>query len=312
MRYYPMLASTGTRELLSNPDYVFEAKLDGIRCIAEIDGYDIILWSRTGKDITEQFPDVVAALTHLAGRNVDIVLDGEIIVESALGAGLIPICDFQALQTRLQRLDNIHASMSEAPAKYVPFDLLSYEGVGQCNFPWHYRRAIMDALNHRGGIPTPTVCINNLMAEKLFDTYTQAGVEGFIAKKRDSIYKGGTRSKDWLKIKPMLDTVAWIGGITHGTGRRAPYFGGFLLGHGIPGDMIYIGTVGSGLTDAMLLEYTAAMRALWTTTCPFIGSLKIPDVKYWVLPTYRAHVKFQEWTNDRKMRFPTLITVEKL
>lgn len=303
-----MLASPGSLSDLDNPDYIFEIKLDGIRCIAHISDR-IKLTSKTNKDITPSFPDIVDDLSPLTGRDVDIVLDGEIVTKS--GNPLIPISDFQRLQTRLQRITDIDAAIAAVPAEYIAFDLLSYEGVDQTMCAWYERRRMLESIASPMRLPL-TAYVKHTQAKALFDLYTAKGVEGFMAKHRLSKYHPGTRSKEWRKIKPMLQTTAWVVGVTHGYGRRKDFFGGLVLAN----DKIeYIGVVGSGLVDEQLAEMMTELRFSPVSPLTIDRTNKVRqspgDVKYWCFPTYRATVQYQELTKDGKLRFPSLKSLEK-
>lgn len=305
---HPMLASPGTLSDLDNPDYIFEIKLDGIRCVATITDR-IKLTSKTNKNITDHFPDIVDQLSPLTGRDVDIVLDGEIVTKS--DNPLIPISDFQRLQTRLQRIADLDAAIAAVPAEYIAFDLISYEGVNQTRLPWHTRRNRLVSIASPMRLPV-TAWVDYTQARKLFDLYTKQGVEGFMAKHRTSPYVLGTRSKEWRKIKPMLETTAYVGGITHGTGRRKDWFGGLVLGaqrRSAPWNVLdFIGVVGSGLTDELMVRFHQDAGFLYRPTSPFLDT-KIDNVKYWLEPEWVATVKYQEKTKDGRLRFPTLISL---
>lgn len=302
---HPMLASPGTLDDLDNPDYIFEIKLDGIRCIAHISDR-IRLTSRTNKDITTHFPDIVDQLSPLSGRDVDIVLDGEIVTKS--DNPLVPISDFQRLQTRLQRITDLDAAIAAVPAEYIAFDLLSWEGVDQTRLPWHTRRNRLVSIASPMRLPV-TAWVDYTQARKLFDLYTKQGVEGFMAKHRTSPYVLGSRSKEWRKIKPMQTVYPWICGVTHGYGRRKNLFGGLILGMEMPhGKLEFIGIAGSGLTDDQMVDLYVQLT--FQSECPL--NLDVPDdVKYWCAPTHTATIQYQELTKTGKLRFPSVKSVEK-
>lgn len=303
---HPMLASPGTLEDLNNPDFIYEIKLDGVRCIATISDR-IRLTSRTNKDITNSFPDIVDQLSPLCGRDVDIIFDGEIVTKS--DNVFVPISDFQRLQTRLQRITDIDAAIAACPAEYIAFDLLSYEGVDQTLQPWHSRRNRLVPIASSIQLPI-TVWVDHTLAPALFELYTEKGVEGFMAKHRSSKYYPGTRSKEWRKIKPMRETTAWICGITHGYGRRKELFGGLVLGQfklTPKTGLEFIGVVGSGLTDELMKELSSTL--VYQTENPLTQT--VADVKHWCTPTHIATCQYQELTKDQKLRFPSLKSVEK-
>lgn len=311
MKYYPMLASQGSLNDLSRDELVFEPKLDGIRCVAHVDHSGALLYSRTGKNITAQFPDVEMALRS----SMPLVLDGEIIVRDVHGRE--GACDFQVLQTRIQRKEAVAETALEAPAEFIAFDCLQVGYIPIIDKPWWHRRENLDFLCQKAGIQT-SLCMDSVTASLRWQSLIENGCEGVMAKGRQSLYVPGTRSKSWLKIKPMLEGEFVIGGITWGYGRRKELFGGLVLGEYQrdlrtlqPEPLItFVGVVGSGLTDALMYDLLySKLQARKQPT--FYNWAAIDDVKHWVEPDFVAQVKFQEWTNDKKLRFPTLISVDR-
>lgn len=321
MQFHPMLASQGKLEDLAREDFIFEHKMDGIRCIAEFaknSSYSyaqITLWSRSGKNITAQFPDVVDQL-RASGIDDDLILDGEIICPRLVGSNP-HVSNFQVLQTRLQRVKDIESIAIEAPAHFVAFDLLQLGGMSLIDGPLWRRKELLAEICQQRQIST-TICMNSVTATLQWDNLIAAGHEGLVAKERNSIYLPGTRSKSWLKIKPMFEGNFIIGGITHGYGRRKGLFGGLVLGEAPHarlksgthfGVMEFVGVVGSGLTDVDLARLAKELQPI--PISPFLPD-PIDNVQHWVDPSHIAKVSYQEWTKDHKLRFPSLISVSRL
>lgn len=314
--YYPMLASPGTVDDLSKSNYIFEPKLDGIRCIALISGGlgSPILLSRTHKNISQQFPDVIAQLRRI---RTSCVLDGEIIVRDLDAGRSAYACDFQALQTRLQRIDSITENAIETPAEFIAFDCLESSGFPLIGTPWSNRRYELDLICQHYSTPT-TIVMDSKTALAQWPRLIDDGCEGFMAKERGSRYVCGTRSKEWLKIKPYQESEFIVGGITHGYGRRANLFGGLIVGDA-PYARIKAGThfgvmefraiVGSGLTDADMARLLAEFKIV--PNSPFLPD-PIPNVKHWVDPDHIARVRFQDVTREGRLRFPSLVSLSRL
>lgn len=272
-----MLASPSSEAeldaLQASAQYLFECKYDGVRCLAHLGSDKIVLRTRAGKDITPQFPDILADLVPIQKSAPNTVLDGEIIVYENDKELLSPP-SFQRLQTRIQRKTNIVEYIAEYPAHYKVFDVLALNGVDLCNKPYVERRNVLSTLFARfhGAFDFSATSVHG---RTLFDFGTKHGYEGIIAKLKTSTYIQGTRSSSWLKIKPTQRAIVEVIGMTRGTGRRAKYFGALITNQGL---------VGTGFTDTDLEHIT-----------------NVPEYPF------KIEVEFQERTKDNKMRFPSFI-----
>ncbi|MEO6605051.1 MAG: ATP-dependent DNA ligase, partial [Aeromicrobium sp.] len=244
----PMLATLGgVGDLDEESDWAFEMKWDGIRAIAVVDGDDIGLFTRKGNDVTVAYPEVVAALGAL--ELDDSILDGEIVALNNDGAP-----DFGLLQQRmgLTKPAEIEAASERVEATYMVFDLLSFDGQGMRNDQYVDRRAALLKLDVDDGhtILVPPAYDGTLA--KAIASSKKLGLEGVIAKRRESRYVGEKRSSSWIKIKHQRMQEVVIGGWKGGNGSRAGMIGSLLLG--IPGDdgLQYIGKVGTGFTQRAL------------------------------------------------------------
>ncbi len=132
------------------------------------------------------------------------------------------------------------------------------------------------------------------------------GLEGIMAKRADSIYQEGRRSRDWLKIKLRQRQEAVIGGFTRPRGSRQK-FGALVLGVYEGGDLVYVGHTGGGFDAQSLAEVHAAMQPLVRANCPFQRRPKTNAPATWVEPRLVCEVTFQEWTSDGIMRQPIFL-----
>ncbi|HUN74801.1 MAG TPA: DNA ligase D [Steroidobacteraceae bacterium] len=294
----PMLAMTGERPR-SDPEWLFEPKLDGYRALAFVEGSTVRLQSRRGLDLTALFPEIVA---DLAAQLIDrMVLDGEIV---ALGADGRP--SFNALQNRAQLKDTTEIARAErsTPAAFVCFDLLHFGGVNLRGATYVDRRRYLAQCL----LPSSRVQLIHAGddAERLYTAALQAGYEGIVAKRRDGIYQPGRRTSSWLKMKPVRSAEFVIGGFTQGKGEREP-LGALLLGYWEADQLRYAGHAGSGLNAASLEELSRRTRQLTRKTSPFAEKPPIHRPTSWLEPQLVAEVNFAEWTPAGLLRAPVFL-----
>ena len=291
----PMLAMTG-ESARSDPDWLFEPKLDGYRVIAFVAGGTVRLQSRRGIDLTAQFPEIVTELAALGGEQM--ILDSEIV---ALGPEGQP--SFNALQNRAQRRGDkdIADAQRQTPAVLVCFDLLHFAGVNLRGAPYVQRRRYLSQ------VLLPSAHIQLIHAgkdaEALYAAAIASGYEGVVAKRRDSLYQPGQRVAAWRKVKPVRSGEFVIGGCTQGKGARAS-LGALLLGYWEDGSLKYAGHVGSGLDDAAIAALTQRTRELKAKRSPFAQKPPIHRPTTWLQPRLVAEVNFIDWTPAGLLRAP--------
>ena len=273
-----------TDERFSDPDWVFERKLDGIRAIATRDGDEIRLVSRNDLSLAGRFPEIVEAFAQ-ATRH-DAVVDGEIVAFEGATTS------FARLQQRGER---------PVPVFYYVFDLLHLDGRDTTPLPLRERKALLrDAVTTRGG-PIRLTPHRNGDGESLFAEACEKGWEGLIAKRADAPYAHG-RSRDWLKMKCSAEQELVVGGFTAPRGGRED-LGALLLGHYEDGRLRYAGKVGTGFTRAMLADLAARLEPLRRDSSPFTDAVPGRELT-WVEPRLVAQVAFTEWTRDGRLRHP--------
>ena len=298
--FLPMLAASGSIAKLGTDDlWAFELKWDGIRAIARVEHGELTLTSRNRIDLTASYPEL-AALVSAVG--VDAVLDGEIVALDPDGKP-----SFGTLQTRmnLSRDAEIRSAMASTPVRFIAFDLLAADGVTLTKQSYDERREALVRLV----TPAPAVQVpasfDGTAAEALAATQ-QLGLEGIIAKRRDSRYTAGRRSEDWQKIKHHRAQEVVVVGWRPGNGRRAAVVGSLLLSVPEGKKLRYVGRVGTGFTDRELLEITARLAPLECVNTP---AVEVPDADasdaHWVAPKLVAEVEFTEWTAAGRLRQPS-------
>jgi bifunctional non-homologous end joining protein LigD len=294
----PMLAETDVTPR-SNPEWLYEPKLDGYRVIAFVRDTSVHLQSRRGIDLTAVFPEITADLALQA--NGQMVLDGEIVALDTNGRP-----SFNALQNRVQlkTAGDIATAQRESPAVLVCFDLLHFGGVNLRGAPYvDRRRYLSQCLLPSTHIQLIHVASN---AEQLYAAATASGFEGIVAKRKNSLYQPGKRSNAWLKIKTTQTAEFVVGGYTKGKGAREP-LGALLLGFWNGGKLHYAGHVGSGLTADIIETIAKRTAELARKQPPFAEKVPLHRPTKWLEPELVVEVTFQDWTPDGMLRAPVFI-----
>ena len=275
-----------TSERFSDPAWIYERKLDGIRCIAVRDGSKTTLWSRNDLSMNARYPEVAEAI---AGQSrTRFALDGEVVA-------------FDGDQTSFTKLTR--RAREYVPVFYYVFDLLWLDGEDVRTLPLRERKVLLrDAIDWHD--PLRFTQHRNADGEAFYKEACAKGWEGLIAKRDDSPYTNG-RSKDWLKFKCGMGQELVIGGFTAPHGTRIE-FGALLVGY-YDGDRLrYAGKVGTGFDRPLLKSLGEQMRALARADSPFADEVREKDVT-WVEPRLVGQVGFSEWTRDHRLRHPRFL-----
>jgi len=288
----PMLAKSS--EPFDSENHIFELKWDGTRCILFFEKGKIKLQNRRLKDITNRYPE----FSSIKITESSAIIDGEIVVLS----GGKP--DFFKLQRREHLIDDgkIKILSELYPATYIAFDLLYIRGKSIISSPLTERRRILEEIF----IPTDFSILSQIfsMGKGLFEKALKLGFEGIMAKEKSSPYVPGKRTSYWLKIKKFKEIDAIICGFTEGEGKRGKTFGALILGIYIDNKLIPIGQVGTGFSEEeeeLILKILDNLRVRSSPfSIPFISKKKV----FYCKPEIVARVKFQEWTEDKKLRAP--------
>jgi DNA ligase D-like protein (predicted ligase) len=276
-----------TDERFSDPDWIFETKLDGIRCLAERSGHEATLTSRTGRDMSGDYPAVAEALAK--DPAADFLVDGEIV---AFAGG---ITSFSRLQQRGRAKVRVYLYL---------FDILRLGGEDTTGLPLRERKSLLRrSLRFEG--PIRYVAHRNRDGEAIYREACKKGLEGVIAKRADSSYVHG-RSRDWLKFKCGHEQELVIGGFTAPKGSRTE-FGALLVGYYEDGGLRYAGKVGTGFDRETLRDLGERMRSLEIESPPFVDVQPVPKGTRWVEPELVGQIGFTEWTRDGRLRHPRYI-----
>jgi bifunctional non-homologous end joining protein LigD len=306
-RITPMMASIGT-EIPTGSKWTFEPKYDGVRVLAFASGSSVRLITRNGKDKSHQFPEVTAGVRALARqRKRPFVLDGEIV---AIAAGDAP-ARFQALQSRmhLQGKTDIAGQAASTPSALIAFDLLVDGDAVLIDQPWTVRRERL--ARFIGARPPKGVRLGESApgdGEKLLARARRDDWEGIIAKRVDSTYQPGTRSRDWLKLKVEFRQEFVVGGYTEPRNTRE-HLGAMLLGYFDGDALVYVGHTGGGFTRESLAAMAKRLKRLERKSSPFSTPVRTNEKAHWVRPEVVVEVKFNEWTADGRLRQPIFVGV---
>jgi bifunctional non-homologous end joining protein LigD len=270
-------------------EWLHEIKFDGYRVLCKIQGADVHLSTRHGKDWTDSFPTLGRAARELQVR--EALIDGEIVVLDPRG-----ISSFQSLQNALGR-------GREKDIVYYAFDLLYLDGRDLRREPLVERKKALAEILRKA--PKTIQFTEHLDGNgpAFFKQACDHSLEGIVSKRRDAPYRSG-RTTDWLKIKCLDRQEFVVAGYTDPEGARSK-FGALVLGvHEKDGRLRYVGRVGTGFTEATLEDLYGRLQKLDRRTSPFEKALAGRSAKgvHWVEPRLVAEVAFGGWTDDKIIR----------
>jgi bifunctional non-homologous end joining protein LigD len=270
-----MLAATGTQAILRSKAYLFEPKLDGYRALCQKKAGILRFTSRNNRDITGDFPEL--SIGHLI--KADCTLDGEIVVYDQEGNP-----SFVLIQQRKQR---------RQPPTYVAFDILELEGRDLRRLPLSTRKQLLARIIEDGKNLQTMPSTEN--GEELWKVVIARGLEGVIAKKKESVYVN-ERSRSWLKIKLEKTVDCVIIGYATKTRKIASLALGLYDG----GVLTYIGQVGTGFSDPLL-------ERLGRQLIEASNNATLPKNVRPVIPDHVCEVRYLQFTNDRRLRAPVFL-----
>jgi len=295
----PMLATLVDKPF-DDPEWRYEVKWDGYRALgfSTAEG-DVQLLSRNNKQFNERFYPIYNAIQQW---KIDIAVDGEVLVINEKG-----ISDFGKLQN--------WRSEADGELVYYVFDILWYRGKDLRKLPLKDRQQILEEVLPQGDDRIRLSKVFEADGKEFYEAARKMGLEGIIAKKSDSLYTAGSRSKEWLKIKVNKRQEVVIGGYTRneGTSKR---FSSLLLGVYNQGKLQYVGKVGTGFSQKLQTEIARQFEPLVRKTSPFET---MPDVNkpsrfrpnppvakaFWLEPELVCEVAYSEVTSDGVFRHPS-------
>ena len=285
--FSPQLATLVEAPPGDHSDWIFEIKFDGYRLLTRVEGEGIQLFTRNGNDWTPKLKPLQAEIARL--ELPDGWYDGEIVVLNDKG-----VPDFGALQNAFD------ASRAKSIAYFV-FDAPYLAGFDMRQVPLEERRRLLKATLDAN----PSVIVRfseafEAPAESIVASACHLGLEGVIAKRRDSAYQS-SRSTDWIKLKCSHRQEFVIGGWTDPKASRTGV-GALLLGVYDAGRLRYAGNVGAGFDTKALSATRSRLDDIGAVASPFAKDDVIPGKPHWVTPTLVAEVTFGEWTSAGHIR----------
>lgn len=274
-----------------SPDYLFEVKWDGLRCILFIDRDGAVrVQDRALTDLTEGLPELAQL-----GRQVKqpAVIDGELVATDEEGRP-----DYGRLRRRLAtgRAGAAHGSLG-----FLAFDLLFAQGRSLLRQPLSRRRARLKKTVTTGGHLFVPDHIEGEGAE-LFEACLERGLEGIVAKHRSSPYVPGQRSPFWLKIKAVKSDDFVVVGSTPGVSSES--FGSLLVAYHEQGRLLPCGAVVGGYDQAGAALIARELTRLGTDQCPLLPRPLVAGAVRWCRPELAISVRYSEWAPDGTLRFP--------
>lgn len=287
------------QKLPEGPRWLYEVKLDGYRAIAIKRGRHVEIRSRNNKDLSAAYPSVTAAVRQLAADNV--VLDGEIVAVDSAGRP-----SFQALQHRSARTDH--------QVVYYAFDVLHSEGRNLISAPLDERRAVLPAIVKGSGVLMSMELPGS--AADVITAVGALGLEGVIAKQRDSKYEAGERTGAWVKLKLDRQQEFVVGGFRPLVRAVDALLVGYYQGR----KLHFAGKVRAGMTPRLRAQLFDRLQPLAVEACPFAD---LPNSKSshwgtgvtaeemremtWVKPRTVVQIRFVEWTAEGNLRHSAFV-----
>ena len=302
---HPMLATT-VEEPFDSPDWLFEIKWDGYRALAFIENGKARLVSRNQNELTSRYPELKDLAKSVKAKTA--ILDGEVVALDEQGRA-----SFSLMQQRTGFRPGGRRAATNAgvPVLYYAFDLIYLDGYDWRKLPLEERKKKLSSILITGDALRYSDHYER-QGKALFEMARQKGLEGILAKKRDSIYQE-RRSSEWLKIKIRHRLEAVIGGYTEPEGSRMN-FGSVVLGlYDKQGRLIHVGQAGSGFNQKSLAEIWKMLKKRETKQNPFYGEVEALRKVFWVKPELVAEIEYAEWTEGAsggsgpKLRAPVFL-----
>ena len=308
-----MLASLGESIAAALADIgtaAIEWKYDGARVQIHKEGDKVRIFSRRMENVTESLPEIVQAARQINAKSA--ILDGEAV---AVGIDGRPMA-FQEILKRFRRKYKVKKNLlaAQIPLRLFLFDLIYLDGKSVTHLPLTERRALLEKITTQNpasfALLADQVLSDSVEAvEEIYRQALAAGHEGLILKNPSSVYAPGKRGKNWLKIKPVMETLDLVViGAKWGEGRRASFLGSYRLGcrDTATGDLLDMGYVATGLTDEALAELTSMFRELILLEKGMEVEIK-PAVIFEV--AYEEIQRSPNYSSGYALRFPRMVAV---
>jgi bifunctional non-homologous end joining protein LigD len=287
-------------KLPEGSDWTYEVKLDGYRSIGVRTSHDTIVYSRNGKNFNKRYPYIAEALAELPA---DSVVDGEVVALDDSGRP-----DFHALQ---------HFQASASRIQYFIFDVLVWNGRDLTDMPLSERRKLLKSIKLR----SPRIRISEqfqIAAHQMLAAVRQQGLEGVVAKRKDSLYEPGKRTGSWAKMRINRGQEFVIGGFIPGSHGVDSIIVGYYRGK----DLVYAARVRNGFVPATRRMVYEKLKPLVTDKCPFVNLPETGRARWgeildeekmkkcvWVRPKLVTVIEFLEWTEGDRLRHSKFVAL---
>jgi DNA ligase D-like protein (predicted ligase) len=287
-------------KLSEGPQWTYEVKLDGYRAIGVKTRREVVVYSRNGKNFNKRYPYIAEALAELP---VETVVDGEIVALDDSGRP-----DFHRLQ---------HYGAEESRIQYFIFDLLVLNGRDLTSLPLTERRKLLKAAKLRSS------CIRvskqfDISPDDMVSAVRQQGLEGVVAKRKDSLYEPGRRTGYWAKMRINKGQEFVIGGFMPGPHGADSVIVGYYRGK----DLVYVARTRNGFVPATRRTVYEKLKPLVTDKCPFVNLPETGRARWgeildaekmkkcvWVRPKLVAVIEFLEWTEGDRLRHSKFVAL---
>ncbi len=296
----PMLAESG-EEIPKGKNYRYEVKWDGIRAIIKVNGDSIHIQSRSGSDLTYQFPELTKADNFNCKNGI---FDGEILSLDKEGKP-----DFAKVISRLhlKEAGRIDRASRTNPVYCYLFDCIYLDGTDIQNQTNFYRKEkLIQSIKSENNYKISESVEDG---KSLYDAVKKMNLEGIMAKDMTKKYVSGKRSEAWIKIKVRSDIECWIIGFTDGKGDRSNSFGALHLGIHVEGDWKYLGKVGTGFNEENIPIVLKFLQASEQCEKLIEDNIKEAYRTHWVIPTKKCKIRFASYTNTGTLREPVFLSL---
>ncbi|MAN59950.1 MAG: ATP-dependent DNA ligase [Flavobacteriaceae bacterium] len=291
------MLATLTQDYFDNETWIYERKLDGVRCLVTVKEGASTLWSRNEMELSPSYPELVEAID--AQQLPNLIADAEIVAFEG------KVTSFSKLQNRMQIKDPVKARAPGVAVYIYFFDLIHLDGYNLRQLPLLQRKKVLKKV-FAWNDPLRYTSHRRKNGTVYHTEACKKGWEGIIAKNGDSTYVH-SRSKKWLKFKCAKGQELVIGGFTEPQGDREG-FGALLVGFYEAGNLKYAGKVGTGYYKEFLRKYRREFDRIERKKSPFHDFDNTNDGKnHWVTPKHVGEFAFTEWTKNNKLRHPSFI-----
>ncbi len=280
-----------------------EWKYDGARVQIHKEGNAVRIFSRRLENVTASLPEIVQVARKI--RSESAILDGEAV---AVGGDGRPMA-FQEILKRFRRKYDIAKLAAKIPLRLFLFDLIYLDGKSLADLPLTERRHLLEGIADNDILADQFLTGDSVEVEEAYSRALKAGHEGLILKNPQSTYAPGKRGKNWLKIKPVMETLDLaVIGAKWGEGRRASFLGSYRLSclDQSSGELLDVGWVATGLTDEALTDLTEMFRELIILEKGMEVEIK-PAVIFEV--AYEEIQKSPNYSSGYALRFPRMVAV---